>query len=632
MAESQGPWQEWRSRIEASRRRRDLLVPEWQSNVTARRGHRVETDTSGTSITINQDWPLTKAKIAQLFSQTPEVRLSPRQPDFAPMVNLFGAELNTTLTNAGVGAIVEEVLADAINASGIGAAITTCERKVAPKQVPLVDPALLPPGTQPPMTQVMATTDIAHRVERVSPADLLVPDDFTGSDYNRARWLGHDGRCTWTQAQSWFSLDESDKGELLGQDKRSSSTTNTLSTDSTKFRDTDVVNYAEIFYWRHYYHPEETSFSAIQRVVFVDGKEEPVINEPYAGQARTDQGLQGVQRLPISVLTLTYISDDAFPPSDSTISRAQVDELEASRDAMVQQRKHSIPIRWFNTNLVSSNTRSLLEQGTFQGFIGINGRGDNALGEVARANFPQERFDFDRIIKNDLNEVWQVGTNQAGQFASGERTAREAAIVQQNFQTRIGQERDKVTKFVLSIAEVVAGHLSLFGTFALPDGIGIQRQALATGFTYSVRLDSTVRLDAQQRIEQLKEALNLTAQSGFIDPKPIISEIIALSGLDPAKVMVDPKPKPPEPVNVSVSKSEDVLNPLFLAMLMRTQQGPTPQDLQAAKMLLAAAGLPTVPMAPMEPESGDPQDVQRPETAHADWEAAPRIDRRDADA
>src|SRR4051812_16989381 len=75
-------WTQWRARMTASRRRRDDLVSEWQDNVARRRGSPDETtlwspDTSN-RITVNQDWPLTKAKIAQLYSQTPEVRLTPR--------------------------------------------------------------------------------------------------------------------------------------------------------------------------------------------------------------------------------------------------------------------------------------------------------------------------------------------------------------------------------------------------------------------------------------------------------------------------------------------------------------------------------------------------------------------------
>lgn len=625
-------WGAWRSRLTAARRRREDLLPDWQRNVDARRGRAAETQTSTTAVAVNQDWPLTKAKIAQLYSQTPEVRLSPRYPGLDQAVPAFGRELNDTIAEASVGTTVEEVLADVINAAGIGGALVYYEARTEARDVPAIDPAMLPPGTEIPTTTVDTVVDVKHCVDRISPSDLLVPSDFTGSNYDKARWLAHDSRCTWAQGMRMFGLTDDQKPRVLGTDRRAGGTSNSLNTDSTKFRDSEVVNFTEVFYWRHYYHPDETSFKAIQRVVFVDGLDEPVINEAYRGQQRGPQGMLGVVRLPIRVLTLTYISDDSLPPSDSSIGRFGVNELESSRDAMVQQRKHSIPIRWFDSNRVSSGTRSLLEKGTFQGFIPTNGPGDRAVGEVSRASFPQERYEFDRVIKGELTEQWQVGTNQAGAFASGERSASEARIVQQNFQTRVGQERDKVTRFVLGIAEVLAGHLALYGTFDLPDAVGVQREALATGFTYSVRADSTVRLDASQRIEQLKEALNLTGQSGFINPKPIIAEIIELSGLNPALVVIDPQPKPPEPVQVSVSKAEDLTNPLFLALLNRTHQGPLPEDIAAALKQLAALSMPVAPpVAPAMPDGRPPSTPMTPGMAHPDWQEQPRINKRKQD-
>jgi hypothetical protein len=278
--------------------------------------------------------------------------------------------------------------------------------------VPVVDPAMLPPEAQQaiatgaleiPTETIDVVTDIRYPAQRISPTDLLIPSDFTGSVYDQSRWLGHDGRMTWAQATVALGLTDAQKDDVLGADRRADGVSNTLNTDSQKFRDTEVVNYTEIFYRRHFYHAEETSFLAIQRLVFVDGIDEPVINEPYTGQKRLEDGtIVGMRRLPIRILTLTYISDDSLPPSDSTIGRFQVNELTASRDAMVQQRKHSIPIRWFDSNRVSGNTRTLLEKGTFQGFIPTNGPGDRAVGEVARASFPQEKFDFDRVIKGDL--------------------------------------------------------------------------------------------------------------------------------------------------------------------------------------------------------------------------------------
>jgi len=652
-------WKAWRQRISASRRRRDDLATDWQENVERRRGAPDETSqfTSSERVIVNQDWSLTKAKIAQLYSQTPEVRLSPRAKKYQAAVPVFATQLNDTITDVSVGTTIEEVLADVVNASGIGGVLVSYEARTEPRQVPAIDPSTLPPDMQQalaqgqfqiPMETVDHVVECCYLVDRISPTDLLVPSDFTGSNYNKARWLGHDGRMTWTQAQRMFGLSDEQKERVLGSDRRASGSTNSLNTDTLKFKDDEVVSFTELFYWRHYYHQEETSYRALQRVVFVDGLDAPVIDTPYEGQKRIEDGrLVGVLRNPINVLTLTYISDDCLPPSDSMIGRHQVIELADSRDAMVQQRRHSIPIRWYDTNRIGPNTKKILDKGMPQGFIPTNGDGGRAIGEVARANFPNERFEFDRIIKNDLSELWQVGTNQAGQFSGGDRTASEARIVERNFQTRVGQERDKTTRFFVGIAECLAGLIALYGVFDLPGEEDqqridtVSREELAQGFTYSVRVDSTVLLDAEQRIEQLTKALNLTAQSGFVNPEPAIAEIWELSGVDPAKVMIKPEPKPPEPVKISISSAADIMNPVMLAALMRTQQAPGPPDLQAAMRMLetlAAAMIgttgqvvpPQAPLAPDEPQQ-PPREPQTPALAMPGWEAAPRIDRRQAD-
>ncbi len=658
MDESQTPdpaemWTPWATRIAASRKRREERIGEWQANVERRAprsmGGASDTYKSITvrwdGVSVNQDWPLTKAKIAQLYSQTPEVRLTPLDDRFRPAVPVFGRELNGTIADASVGSTIEEVLADVVNASGIGAVLVSCETRTEPREVPEIDPATLTPEQQAmlaagafeiPMVTVDHTVDIQHLAERVSPADLLIPSDFTGSNYDHARWLGHDGRLTWAQAVKSLGLTEAQKEKVLGTDKRAGGTSQSLNTDSAKFRDTEVVNYTQIFYWRHFYHEDETSFKALQRVVFVEGLDEPVINEPYTGQQRTEDGrLVGVMKNPIRVLTLTYVSDESLPPSDSSIGRGDVDELDAFRDGEREQRRHSIPIRWFDTNRVSPNTKSLLEKGTFQGFIPTNGPGDRAIGEVARASYPAERHKLEDNVKSDLTEKWQVGTNQAGAFASGERSAREAGIIQQNFQRRVGQEQDKVTKFFVGIAEVLAGHLALYGTFDLPDELGENRQLIANAFSYSVRADSTVRLDAQQRIEQITEYVNRWGQSGYVNIKPLAEEHAELIGLSAEKVVTDPQPKPPEPVKVSVSNALDLNDPSMLSLLVRTQQAPTPEDVTATGKLLEALralGLGIAPMAPpVPPQGGPPGEVATPGIHNADWQEQPRINKRDQD-
>src|SRR5688572_8610782 len=637
-------WAPWQGRISAARKRRDDLVADWQNNVDRRRvrssvrsGETVSSiGRDATRVTVPKDWSFTKAKIANLYSQTPEVRLTPRNDAFAPAVEPFGRELNSTISDCHVGTKIEEVLADVVNASGIGAVLISCDKRTVEKLVNKFDPMIVAmtgmPQEQVPVTSVV---DLKYLVDRISPADLLIPTDFTGSNYNEARWLGHDGRMTWPQAKNQLQLTDDQKEKVLSADKRARGTDHSLNTDTTnKFKDSEVVQFTEVFAWKHYYDAEETNFAALQRLVFVEGLDDgPVIVEDYQVQKRTEDGrILGVRINPIQVLTLTYISDENLPPSDSTVARFQIEELEESRTAMVQQRKHSIPIRWGDTNRISPGARSRIDQGDFQSFIWTNGPGDRAIGEVARASFPQERFEFDAVMNRDINDITQVGENQGGNYAKGERSAREAGIIDRQFQRRVGQEQDKVQRFFLGIVEVLAGHLALYGTFDLPDELGPMRQEMANAFLYTVRVDSTVRQDADERIEKLTRGLNLTAQSGYVNPKPIIAEIWELLGVDPAKVVIDPQPKAPEPVKVSVSKAEDIINPVMLGHLMRTGQAPGPEDIAAAIKLLQQAALGGVPLIPPQPSPEGPQgETEKPKGSNLDWEAAPRVERRSDD-
>lgn len=634
------PWAPWRNRLAAARKRREEKVPTWQENVAKR----VKTTDSGTTkveSSVNQDWPVTKAKIAQLYSQTPEVRLTPRidTPEAQAAVSIFARELNQTIADIDIGATIEEVLSDVVNAAGIGAVLVTCDKRTEQRQVPEVDPATLPPDIQQavatgrfqiPMVAVDVVADVQYRVDRISPADLLVPSDFVRSDYDKARWLAYDGSMTWAQGMTNLGLTEAQKDDVLGTDARANGTMRTLSTDTNKFRDTEVVNFTECFYWRHYYHPEETNFKAIQRVVFVQGLEEPVINEPYAVQKRTEDGqLLGATKLPIRVLTLTYISDECLPPSDSSVMRSTITQLEESRHDMGLQRKHSIPFRWGDSNRFTANMKAKIDAGDYQGFIWTNGPGDRAIGEVARAAFPPEKFEFDRILKNEITEIAQVGTNQAGAFSSGERSAREAGIIEKNFQRRVGQEQDKTTKLFLGIVEVLAAHVAMYGQFELPDELGPIRESLANAFVYSVRADDTVRKDADEQIERIVKGLNITAQSGYVNPKHPVTQIWELLGQDASKIVIDPEPKAPEPVKVSVSTAEDLINPLFVALLMRTGQAPTPDDVKAAITLLTQASQGAVPLVPPQtPTAPQGDNVERPKATATDWETSGRIERR----
>ena len=642
-----------RDALTQSKKKRDEYVDGWQRNVDERRGKEFDTASDEGRVAVPVDWSITKAKAAQLFSQMPQVRLTPKQQEFAPAVPVVGKIINDTLDNAGIESVVNDCVVDCINASGVAAAIVRYEALSETTQVPALDEmqamlamqeaAMAGVQFEMPMVDSVRVTDRRFCIDRISPADFLWPTNFHISDWRKAPWLGHSGRCSWPQAKRMFGLTDEQKEAVLGAGLKATGQDRLNDPDHSK-TDQDVVCYDELFYWRYLYHEDETYYDAIHRVVFVAGIEEPAINEPWKGQKFDDQngGYLGSCLLPIQVLTLAYISDEAIPPSDSAIIRPQVKELQEARQHMKDQRKHSRPLRWYDVDRVDPTITNDLLRGTWQGMIPTIGAGDKVIGEVARTAYPRENLEFDRILKADIQEAVSVGPNQQGMFASGERSASEAQIVQNSFQTEIGQQRAKVAAFVVGLAEVVAGLFALYGEIN-PNELGAalgpealerleswDRTTINQQFVFDVRPDSTVRFDAQQLTQQLTSVLNVTAQSGFINPKPLIQRIIELNGLDPADVMVDPTPKGPEPPKVTFSfNGQDLLNPTVIAILAKAGLMPSPDELSAVDgMQESMAGVTPLGTAagPTTPPAGDV-----PGPAFPNWESNPRINTRRAE-
>ena len=647
----------WKARIHSSREARKKLVEgAWRDNVAYRKLKPFKDDVEQDRVAVPIDWSYTKAKIAALYSQTPTVNLTPKNPRYAAAVPVFSKELNDVLQReARVAVAMEEALADAVNAAGLGAVMTGYMATFEDVQVPAVDPAMLPPQMQLaiqmgaaelPMETVQRPVSERFYANRISPAHLIWDTTFKGSDFDDASFIGHEGDLTWAQAKRAFNLTDDQKEDVLAAD-----TSERLDDDDDDQRNDQSlkVHFTEIFYKASDFDPEEKYFDKLRRIVFVEGIDDPVIHEDLKWQEFDEDSGQyvGVCKFPIRVLTLTYISDEAIPPSDSEVGRPQVDETMRSRSQMIQQRDRSIPIRGFDPNRVDPLVAANLQKGNWQGFIPVTGNGQSAIWEVARANYPREDWEFDRVTRADLQEAWQVGANQTGSFASGERSASEAQIVQQAFSTRVGFERAKVAKFFTGIAENIAGLMQLFydkpnevplvGEEAAQqiDSVWDRSKVAGAKFVFSIIPDSTVLLEANQKVDRLMKFINLTGKSGFVNVEPIIAEIAALSGIDPAMVMTKPNPPAPDQPNISYrfSGAEDLLNPIALAALIKAGQAPGPQEIAAAKAMLADAMAPAQPMlpegmAPGGPEMGVEPLAEGPQQPPDDWGPMPRVTKR----
>lgn len=607
-AEVKKVWEGFKSRIDASKQYKRKLTAGWTSNVDYRRGKIYTSASDEDRVVVNLDWPLTKAKQAALFSQVPKIRLNHSPETLSlPWLFKFEQKLNDTLEEGGIESAMDEVLVDVINAAGFGAVLIAYESISENVDLPLSDslmgapPPVDPTGSQaglPAPITLPRKLDHRYTVSRISPADLLWPVNFGSSDFEKSPWLGRSGKINWSNGVNLFNLNEGEKEKIVGEDRQS---LDKISPDSEKdlTQTDDIVSFDEIFYREFEYDPKSNSYSLIHHLVFVQGKNEPVINEPWKGQKLGPQNvLIGAAKYPIQVMTLSYLSDEAIPPSDSAVSRSTVNEINKGRTQMIKQRDRTIPVRWFDVNRIDTAIQQSLMRGEWLSMIPVQGDGSRSIGEVARASMPQEDFTFYQTAKSDMQEVWSIGPNQEGS-GQGIDTAGEASIVQSNFQTRIGRERAKVVKFICSIGEVLGGLLCIFEDPSI-FGEGFD-PIFGKGLSYSILADSTVLLDSNQKLDRLLKFINFTAKSGFVDVEPVLREVAQLSGLDPNVVIKKPEPSMPvEPtISLRLTGVEDLMNPLALAFLMKSGQAPPAQLVEEAKKLIETSVMP-------------PQDTQMP--------------------
>ena len=614
---------EFRQRIEASKQHRRRLIQGWQTNVDYRRGGTITTRSAdnatqvdSTGVTVPLDWSLTEMKQSLLFSQVPAVRLNhppeTQSQEISPWLSKFEQRINDTLITAGIESAMDECLPDCINAAGIGVVMVSYEAITEPVEVPAIDMQMLPPqiqaqvlqtgmlpnGQPVPMETVPRVVDHRYVIERVSAANFLWPVNFSVSNFDKAPWIGRTGKVTWAVAQQRWNLDPKNKHKYLGI---STPTQDTISTDINKDTEgDDFVEFDEIFFLEQQYIADAKSYAALHHMIFINGEEKPVVDEPWSGQERDlETGtLIGPQKYPLRVLTLTYISDEAIPPSDTAVGRSQVNEINEARTQMLLQRKHSIPIRTFDVNRIDPTIQFSLMRGTWQGMIPVQGVGSNIITEVTRSAFPNENFKFDEIAKMDLFEMWMVGQEFSG---ANVETAGESKNIAGSANVRISRARAKVGKFFVSIAEVLGGLIAVYEDPA-SFGEGFSPEVSKT-LAYSILADSTVLLDSNQRLQRLMQFMNFTAKSGRVEIESVLKEIATLSGLDPNVVIIPPAPAPPVEPNISLrlTGTEDMLNPLTLAFILGSGQGAQLADnIEKAKKLIQIA------VTPLPPPGGDP--------------------------
>ncbi|MGH7177797.1 MAG: hypothetical protein ACREJC_10485 [Tepidisphaeraceae bacterium] len=636
-----GSAQWWDSQLEWATETRKDLLKKWRANVNAYRDEVVAPRPE--SIRVNIEYEKTEQKKHQLFYRVPALKLrahprtirdsQPAPPGQSPRdlkkaVAIF-REVLTYLAGprgANTKAVMDEVLFDVLCPAGFGMAkvgyeryeegtvpVKTGEMEPDPNytQQPGVTLGLRPVPMVPVMGEAPNVVAERYYCSRISPAKALIPPDFSGSDYTEADYLAHDfwigteeaRRRRWALPPNPPESTEADEDRVLPL--------------ARKGERTGQIHCRELFYYASRFDPDVIHPQKIRRLIFlVGGPKDPIYHQDYKDQRFNARGqlVGGLRTLPLRVLTLRYVSDTAFPPSDCTITRRQSDELAEFRTQMVIHRRKAVPMRWMDIHgIIDERVKALLQKGEYYDTIPTDGPGDKFLGEIARAQYPRENYAAVDYILADTNRAWALGMNQAAQRETAGTTATEITAIEKATATRLGGEREKVVnQFWIGLVESLGDLVQLYAD--REDYVEIvgesgersiqawDRETIRGTMLYDIVPNSALQPDASADRDLALNRYNLLANDPFINREQLVRDTVEEFDGDPDRLVRQPPPPPSPPAEkprVTLSIRGDDLNPA------------APQYQNVMNLLLASgvqANLPA-PQPPGGQEPTGPADV-----------------------
>lgn len=622
-AEGYGSLDYWLDQIQGSQDKRKEYKLVWDKNIQSYLSKPLQSLPEHDTVTVPKDFSNVERKKADLFFQLPEVHLVPKMPGLEDAVSVFQAVLNHKLGSDGVDAfgMMSEVTFDALCPSGLLVSkigyesfqdgmkdVQVGEQVISPEQ-PNVGAILGLGATTPAQTApvMQPAPNIVHERwfwERVSPASVLIPADFSGSNYDHAPWLGFEFEDDWEVLKQRFNLpDDLDMKVTHGDN------------DDTKIR-SEVQSSAdhttkkgrgyELWYRASVYDPTVKHPEKFRYLVVLDGVPIPVrhLDSPYQSEDLATGQLLGLMGNPIHVGALRYVSDTAYPPSEVTIGRQQCQELNKGRTQQMLQRERSTPKMWADIGRMGgADALKKIERNAWQSIIPIPGADVNNLpiGELPRSAYPQENFRFDEVIERDLRDIWAFGPNQLGQQAEGRQTATETKNIQSNVSARMDYERKQLIRYYVRGVEKLGALIQKFADqqdfveILGPEGDkrlqAWDKSHIAGRFVYDAKPDSAMRVDAAQDFRDMIDMYNMLAKDPHVNRVELLTRLTRMKNIDPARLIIPQLPeKGPEPPSIAFTcKGEDLdprspSFPIWIELLAQSGYKISPQAIQLAQI------------------------------------------------
>lgn len=634
----------WKGQITAGEEKIAKYAEAWKKNVQHQIGTPLEIAPTTDTVVVPLDHANIEQKKAQIYFRNPDVQLTaaPGHDASADALQAFSALVNEYLGPDGVDAetMADEVLTDVLCPSGIGFSVLgieiaqdgTMQEQVGTRPA---RPEEMPPGSvlglSVPEVPVMEDVpNIIHQSyfwSRISPLMGLLPTRFHGRNFDRSPWLGYKFEMDKALGMRVLGLTDDEAAQAGDTPDR----LNTLEKPSTT-KDTDVVYGYCISYKGSLYNPTVKHPEEIWRLIVIKGVDRVIVHDrPYQKYTPDGKTLIGLRGHFIHVYTPRYVSDSAIVPSDVSMSRQQVGELEKGRSQMIQQRNRNRPMRQMNISMVDLAQQEKIKLGEYQELL-ITTTNEPIVQEVAQARFPRENFEFNEVIQRDVDRAWGFGDSQRGiQGGGAKRTATELSLQASGSDTRMEKERTWFLKWYLRGAEKLAGLIQLFeddrttvqivGEASTQRIVEWKQDQLPVRFQCKANLDTMVRLDTARQNKDDMDLYQFTANDPTVNRVELLTTIFRRRGYDTSKVIVRELPeKGPEPPKIGLTFKGEDLNPampqfpLLLDVLSKVGVQLDPANIQLGLQLAQKAAM--QPTDPAQMGAGPMAGMSPPDTEH----------------
>lgn len=575
--------EDWRGSLTKSREVRNKVKLWWEANLKKYAPDQADDpDHYGETMNTNRDFTLVERKKADLFYQRPDIMAvpSPLMEDHEDLLDIHTKILNEKLGLDGVNAreLVHQVIFDVLCPAGRGWSVMGYESATVPTPMEVPDAPGMQPGAVlglqdvPRTKTVMAPVPIYENVfwRWLSPFQGLIPHDARTVKSDDWPWIGMDFEVPLrTAKRNGWVPDDFVGAQASDEIHYQSGLTNTAG-------DT-VVRGSLIYYKSSLYRDDRPHPQHQTMLILIDGMDEPAEHKDSPYQTLDAQGRLTPDSLigfPIHPLTIRVMTDSAYVPSDCTISRPIVNELNKFREQMVEQREANV-LRWmYNVDTLPTDALDKIVKAPLGGFIGVPGEafsGDGAIKELPHGTYPRENFQFNDFLDNDLARTHAIDAEQSGAGARGEQSATESQIKQNNVNARLGLERGNVLDWYI---QGVTKFSSIYQRLApVEDAAKIVgqeaaqawdqwRKVVPASLAFTALPDSALRTDLATDRKRAMDEFTFLVNAPGINKLELTKQLLPKLRYSMKVIETNPPQPHPEPTKPNFSFKGEDLNPL----------------------------------------------------------------------